>query len=819
MKALEKRVKSAKVSASMHSARSLVAAATVLVGVMSVQTLALQPSGGYSAPYMQADYVQNVSEWSAGMINPALLWRVNQPHFEFGAYRWGIDFDNTSKKMGYQQGSLIIPVRTKFTFGATWLGDMIKYDKASLDANGDIQSGSTGHYGEQWIVGHASFKVLPFLSVGVNPKVFFMTEPAAGVQSTAVSTDKTMPGWGLDAGLYLDAVDNYRFGNLGFSAMLQDIKPPVVKYDDGTREALNSRLRFGARYTFGGPLYKRLVFGLEGTLDGAMSGWGKTVASVGGNSAQATVQNAKTAFRMSAHGEFVLIPLVTIKAGWDNNTIPYIGGRLNFMIPVADRINFFSIDGDLGYSFADILSVNSKRGMTAMAKGSLDFGQTREQRESKRMYELLVMAPMNDYNEAMRLYTLGKYWEASFAFGKVLALYPNFHLSDNVTFYMGDCYSHLYLNGIARQVFKQGLADYPTSATRSRFLYGLELLDYREGKFDDALKNHSFIVNLYPESEVRSDADYVAGQIQFQRKNISGATQLLSNVKKGAASYLYAQYTLAAINIDNSKVPAAIQNLQAVVSDSSSSDPSLVLLRAAGDNKLGQLYFEQVELKNAVEAFKRVPDGTPYYDQALIGIGWSWIKANRAQECLAVVNQLISVLPKSSMVPEAYLLKGYAQLIANDPVDASAALQKAIELCKANFRNDDSLTAAKADFSRSQQQFDPTAQSILKNAMRKPSQKVLDERGGFKSSFESYDHSVSAYFNMVEDVENSRDFFRRKDQIQTDAEYALAKASKALGQKKANEIVNEGAKKTQEVDKELEQLQEQLKQLQNSNGN
>ena len=79
----------------------------------------------------------------------------------------------------------------------------------------------------------------------------------------------------------------------------------------------------------------------------------------------------------------------------------------------------------------------------------------RQQRESKRMYDQLILAPMDAYNEAMRLYLAGKYWEASYAFGKVISLNPSFHrVTKSATFYMGNCYRYLQMNGIAREVYK-----------------------------------------------------------------------------------------------------------------------------------------------------------------------------------------------------------------------------------------------------------------------------------------------------------------------------------------------------------------------------
>ena len=145
------------------------------------------------------------------------------------------------------------------------------------------------------------------------------------------------------------------------------------------------------------------------------------------------------------------------KAGW-TNTIPYLGFNYNLIYPLPEMINYLNVDADFGYSFIESLMKNGdkrdERGFTVAFKVSTDFGPTREQRESKRLYDELILAPMDAYNEAMRLYLAGKYWEASFAFGKVLSLFPNFHLNDKATWYLGNSYRFLYMNDIARQVYK-----------------------------------------------------------------------------------------------------------------------------------------------------------------------------------------------------------------------------------------------------------------------------------------------------------------------------------------------------------------------------
>jgi tetratricopeptide (TPR) repeat protein len=264
---------------------------------------------------------------------------------------------------------------------------------------------------------------------------------------------------------------------------------------------------------------------------------------------------------------------------------------------------------------------------------------------------------MDAYNEAMRLYLAGKYWEASFAFGKVLSLFPNFHLNDKATWYLGNSYRFLYMNDIARQVYKEALEEYTTSEMRSKYLYGLQSLDYREGNYEEALKNHAFIINLYGESDIRPDADYLAGQIHFQRKNYNVAEQLLSGITPSDPDYLYAQYTLSIINIEDDKLQAAVQNLNNIIQDTTQ-EVADQLLQDAANTKLGHLYFEMGDkLRLAVEAYQRVPDGSPYQDEALLGTAWAWIKVNQPNVALKTIEKLISSYPESPLVPESFLVK------------------------------------------------------------------------------------------------------------------------------------------------------------------
>ncbi len=782
----------------------------------------LKATGGFSAPYFQADYIQDISEYTAALINPALLYRVNQMHFDFGIYRWN---DRNSgvklfEDLGYQQLAALFPIRLNYTTGLTIISCGAEYIKKRIDPSGQILPAGTDDYWETWIIPHFSYKFrsLPQLSIGTNVKVVLQKQ---FVLESINNTDPILKhvrkiGVGIDLGVYYNFFDHYRYGDFSISLNFQDIVPANIPWenpagDQVTKELMTTRFRGGLRYAI---MNDRLIMNAEAVVDNLFQDLWKGVieANIGSGPSVEDLGALKKQFRLSGHAKFQWIPQLWIKAGWANNLVPYVGFNTNVIYLWPEMINNVALDVHFGYSLLE-----EERGSTGMVKIAADIGPTREQRESKRLYEQLILAPMDIYNKAMRLYTAGKFWDASFVFGKLLSLYPSFHLCDKATYYMGDCYTQLRLNQIARQVFKEALAEFTTSQVRAKYLYGLQYLDYREGKYKDALKNHAFITNLYAQDDIRPEADYLAGEIHFVQKNYSAASQILENIPSDAVTYSYAQYTLSIINIENNKIDAAIQNLTNVISNAQPADESEQQLIYAAEVKLGQLYFEQVELRKAVEAFKRVPEGSVHGDEALMGIAWSWIKANRPQECLRTVDQLIAMHPNSPLTPEAYLVKGYSQMLLKSNEPALRSFTRCVELCKTEFADQDDLRFKRQKFDEFYIGFMPAENKIKKNALRKPTDKIIAERDGLKMEFEKYSKESKDYFVYKLMVEDNKKFFRRKDQVLLDAEYAIAKVSKMIGVKEQTEIIEKTSQQQEQIDDEIEKLKRQLENIDENN--
>jgi tetratricopeptide (TPR) repeat protein len=778
--------------------------------------------GGYDAPYFQADFTQDLNSWTSALVNPALTYRVNQMHAAMAFYRWGLDRGN----MGYQDFTLLYPMRLNHTVGLTVLHARNEMERVRAGEGGDADRTGLVSYQDLWLVGNYGVRVLPWLMLGGNVKM--RTQAQFGKPAFS-----KVPG--LDVGVYFNPIDHYQFGDLGISLTAQDILPTQTPWEYALESGFDpatagdlitvSRGRAGIRYS---GLNDNLVVSFEMLVDNAFRDifanlpWNEfkkaLVTITEGErpdiSAKDIADMFPIAFRWGFHAKYMFIPQIWFKGGWTNNNIPYLGFSYNLLYPLPEMINYLNVDYNFGYSFLEnSANLNDERGLVMMIRASADFGRTREQKESKRLYDRLVVAPMDAYQEAMRLYTAGKYWEASFAYGKLISLYPTFYLNDKAVYYMGDCYKQLYMNQTAREVFREALDEYTTSDMRAHYLYGVMSLDYREDNYDEAMRNHAFIINLYPESEIVGEAEYLAGEIEFAQQHYDDARRHLELVKPTDPSYMYAQFTLGVVNYQTDREQAAIQNLKIVIEDTSSKAPDVKLQHAAAV-KLGHVYYESQsgnKLREAVESYSIVPENaSPSGDEALLGIAWSWVKAGRPELALQKADRIVALHPKSPFIPEAHLLRGYALMLLKRHGDAIPALERCLETASGEFLTDEHVKARKGQFDQISDNFTPVSERIKRNAMRKPTPRSVEERTELYKGYELFAKENKAFFEYRVLAKSHKNFFMRKEEIIEDATFALAKATNFMKTRQTTKAL-EGMRGTEEkLDSEIEKLRQEL---------
>ena len=79
-----------------------------------------------------------------------------------------------------------------------------------------------------------------------------------------------------------------------------------------------------------------------------------------------------------------------------------------------------------------------------------------------------------------------------------------------------------------------------------------------------------------------------------------------------------------------------------------------------------------------------------------------------------------------------------------------------------------------------------------------------------QKQFEGFARESKAFFDYSLLAKSHTRFFKRKEEILSDAEYALVKTERILGAKKASKIIEGVKDKEEKIDSELEKLKNEL---------
>jgi TolA-binding protein len=96
----------------------------------------------------------------------------------------------------------------------------------------------------------------------------------------------------------------------------------------------------------------------------------------------------------------------------------------------------------------------------------------------------------------------------------------------------------------AKKIYEDAIRQYPHSDQIPKYHFQLMNIDYKEGRYAEAMAKYRFIVQNFPRSDVKPDADYVAGQIYFEQGQYKESIEMLSSILPGNPNYFYARYTM-----------------------------------------------------------------------------------------------------------------------------------------------------------------------------------------------------------------------------------------------------------------------------------
>ncbi|MFH0920047.1 MAG: hypothetical protein V1913_06765 [Fibrobacterota bacterium] len=768
-------------------------------------------AGGIPGLILTTDMLTNFSDFSAAYLNPALITGIDQAEFTTGAKRWGI-------VLNPKYGTVAVPFGLYHTAAFSLMEQGLSM-VPKTNQKGEVLRGQYLQAAEYVVQGSYAYKILPYLSLGSNATVIIPQVDQEGELGVT-----------FDLGMRWHPVEDYLLGHVSLGLNLQNLV-----YKDFGRSFGNEFNKFPFNIHFQAhwfnEYYRPFLERFEISFNAAVMDLITEAENFGDPENTISFDPAKTdsfntalksywnsrvdkfkgiSYVYGLHAKWFPFKFFGVRSGLNTDGVVPFGISLNWKnINVLKRVQ---LDYDFGVSLED--SMTDK--YAHMFRLSVRFGPTREEAVSERWYRSLVKEPQNDFNEAMRLYLAKKYWLASFAFGKVLAKWPSFSKVDVATFYMGKSYEYLHMFDVARETYTKGLKKYTTSDLRPKFIFQIQNLDYKTGSNESALKNYGFIMNLYRDSDVSPDADYVAGQIYYSKNDLESAINVLNSIAPTNENFPYAQYTLAMINVRRKNYDAALEHLNAVVTLDSTRTISERTLKEMTFVRLGFLFYEQGDLKNAYGAFKQVPAESRFYDEALLGLAWAMVRGGvdpSYQQAVKFADNLVSARPKSTLVAEAYLVMGYAFTLLKEYGKAVDAYKKTIELCDAKYISREEFKARDTENLTIMRGYNEFQRKALTIALRKPTPVLEQQKNEMTPDWEKFDDEIRGFDIFKIEAEMQFNFKKSAIKLKKDAEYALATTLHLVDSEKKVKIIQETGDKSKAIDSEMKNLENQLKEL------
>jgi TolA-binding protein len=395
------------------------------------------------------------------------------------------------------------------------------------------------------------------------------------------------------------------------------------------------------------------------------------------------------------------------------------------------------------------------------------------------MYEnsagLFETGPLDDYRAAKRLFLNRQFLDAAYAFGKVQTKYPTFHLVDLAAFYEAKSFENLRMHKAAREIYRDAIKRYPQSDKLANYHFQLMNIDYKEGKYKEALDKYQIIARNFGKSNAKADADYIAGQIKFVQGYYQESIDLLASILPGNANYLYARYTMGFAYSRMNMADEAENSFRAIteqpVSNKSERD-----IQNAAKVKLGHIFFsvEKPDFVAATQMYGLVQKDSPVFDEAMLGIAWCFLKARKLDDAMKVAKWIINNFPESFIASEAFLVIGYCYYIKKDWRNAIEPLSEAEKRTEKPMVSVASRDSARQAYDAMQGELDSVQVIALDLARQLPTPRVESKRKALRSTFDKVHQAVEDYASFMQRSIQSDHFEYNRKRVLDDAGFYLA---------------------------------------------
>lgn len=496
-----------------------------------------------------------------------------------------------------------------------------------------------------------------------------------------------------------------------------------------------------------------------------------------------------------------------LQLGFDQDVIEYWG--------LAGGVNVPSING--GRDFSVLYQYNMKTEATEASSHTfytrVELGKHREEVHASRVATAMSLSPNLLYNKALGLYHQEQYWDAFLIFAQIAAQFPDFFKMDWVTYYMGSCQEQMDMRKAAEDRYGTAKQKYRTSPMVPYADLGMMRLHYRNG-------NNSGVSNQYIElnkpdvpDSLRYHAYYLMGETLLRQGRNRDALHTFEQVPEHHPEYVFACHSAAVAHARLDQFQLALRSLEKAVQAPVNTEPQKEVVNRSYVF-FGYIFYEQQELAKAVTALRLVPKTSFYYTDALLGLGWSAVKARNWQDCIRVGRELRQSTTNLVLKGEGTIIEACGYMMQKKYNESAAILKNMLRRVQAySLPPEDSLSMRRESYKMTRAVYDLFSEDLDKVAGREAS-------GAMVAVFDSMQTRQSELKGQLQDFLQFRDDFHRRsffarsyDEMRNDMEYMYAIAKKHATEVKSIEAEQEMIQEQKKIDEQIEKLKEQMEDL------
>ncbi|MDR0306369.1 MAG: tetratricopeptide repeat protein [Chitinispirillales bacterium] len=437
-----------------------------------------------------------------------------------------------------------------------------------------------------------------------------------------------------------------------------------------------------------------------------------------------------------------------------------------------------------------------------------DFGKHREEKFARNFARVAGLNPSELYNRARKMYSEGKYWEAFFLLSRVVVEFPDFFRNDWVSLLRADCQEQLDMRDQAVKNYEKVKEDYPTGEVAPYADLGLMRIYYRNGDFPQATNQFVELNKPSVPDSLRFHGTYIMGQIFLQNGELRKAIHTLAIIPETHPDYIFAQHAIAiahaTLGSDMKEVITALEN--AISIPPKTAEQQEIVNRSY--LFMGLIFYEESALSKAVVALRSVPQTSYFSEDALLGLGWTALKARQWNDCISTGQQLVRITQKPILRCEGMLIQAYGYLLQKDYPRALELLRTSYELSKTlQAPSVDSLNMRSLQNDNNRIAYSQMSDRVEDFSQIGQTSHITGVLDSLKNQSNNFIKSFQDHHRFQGEFQRSTFFSRNIDQVQDDLEYALATVQKIAG------VSSGGDRDRQRLQEESKDLEAEIEKL------